>query len=128
MANSRHLRARLMDGGVQQEPDGIDHAAAAHNLSLMVHLDQMRYLDLVHGGTDRIDPEVIGQLGVTHRDVTQQPLGESAPAKDATSGGEALQQVSPLRLLAVEARWNPRCEALYADRHDGSPGVRLAAG
>ena len=47
---------------------------------------------------ERVDPEQVGELGVTHRDVTGHALAETEPAEDAQGAGELGLAVGTLLL------------------------------
>ena len=49
---------------------------------------------------ERVDPEVVGELGVAHGDVPGDALAEAEPAEDAQRAGELLLAVQALLLDA----------------------------
>ena len=103
MAYGHHLGPRLVHGGVQQQPNRIDHAAAAHHLAAMVDLHELGCLDPLHGDAHWVHPEVVGQLGIAQGHVSEQALGEAASGEDAAGGRKTLQRIAALFVLGLES-------------------------
>ena len=60
--------------------------------------------DLLEAHAERVDPEVVEQLGVAGRDVAGDALVEAEAAEQPERGGEALLAVAALLLDRLEGR------------------------
>ena len=86
-----HLR---VDG----EGGRVDRPVALDDLAVVVDADQVVDRDVLEVHAERVDPEVVGVLGVAGGDVAGDALVEPEPAEDAEGRGEALLQVQALLL------------------------------
>jgi hypothetical protein len=65
----------------------------------MADQHQVRDLDAAEVHAERIDPEVIGQLGIAGGDVTRAAHVEAVAAEQAVGSGQALFAIEPLLLV-----------------------------
>jgi hypothetical protein len=80
--------------------------------------------------SERVDPEVVGVLGVTHRDVARDALAEAEPAEDPQGPGEFAATVVALLFDGCELR-RERHDDLFRtelDAVDRRRGRRTARG
>ena len=71
---------------------------------LVVDQQQVLDADLPEAHADRIDPEVVGALGVARGDVAGGALGEAEPPEEAEGGGQSLLSIPALLFHALELR------------------------
>jgi hypothetical protein len=101
-------RLHVRPGRVHLRVDGerglVHGVAALDDVALVVHQEEVRRADEAEVDAERVDPEVVGQLGVPGGDVAGHPLAEAEPPEDAERGGEPLLDVGALGVDVVELR------------------------
>ena len=117
-----HVGAGRVDRRVQHERRPVDRLGAVHDVALVVDEDQVALADVAEAHAERVDPEVVGELGVAHRDVAGDALGEPEPAEHAQRTGEVRLAVVALLLDGVERR-----QARRARRPSGSVRSRRSS-
>ena len=80
---------------VDRERRGVHALVAFDHLPVVVHEQQVGHRDLAEVHCERIDPEVVEQLGVARRDVAGDAFVEPVAREPAERGGEALLTVQP---------------------------------
>src|SRR6516162_1462215 len=85
---------RRMDG----EAGGIDRACADHDFAGVRHEYEIRDAHVSEAHPERVDPEVVGELGVARRDVASNALRESEAAEEAKRAGQSLLAMEALLL------------------------------
>ena len=73
-------------------------------VALVVDEDQVADPDVPEAHAERVDPEVVGELGVADRDVAGDALAEAEAPEDAQGAGQLLLAVEPLVLDGREGR------------------------
>ncbi len=96
--------ARLVDRRVDHERGSVDRCLALDHLTLVVDEEQIADAHLAEAPAEGVDPEVVGTLRITHRDVPGNALGKAELAEDAQRSGELGLAVSPLVGDVVERR------------------------
>ena len=96
----------LVDRGVDHERGPVDRVLAVHDLAGVVDQDQVADPHVAEADAERVDPEVVGELGIAHRDVAGDALAESEPAEDPQRAGELVLAVVALLLDGGERRRN----------------------
>ena len=86
------------EGGQVERPGALDH------LARVVDQHEVADPDLAEAHAERVDPEVVGALGVPGGDVAGGALVEAEPPEEAEGGGQALLAVAALLLHALESR------------------------
>ena len=89
-----------VDLRVDHERRRVQRPVALDDLALVVHEEQVLDPDVLEVHAERVDPEVVGQLGVAGGDVAGRALVEAEGPEDAEGGGEALLAVPALVLDA----------------------------
>ena len=84
----------------------------------VVHEQNVPDPDLLEVHAERVDPEVVVELGVAGGDVPGRTLVEAEVPEQAEGGGEPLLAVPPLLFDAAELRERVRCAV---GRHCGQP-------
>ena len=89
-----------MDGEGRQVhgPGAVDH------LALVVHQDEVLDADHLEVHAERVDPEVVEELGIPGGDVAGDALVEPEVPEEPEGGGQALLAVPALVLDVVERR------------------------
>ena len=88
--------------GVDGEGGRVDRVVALDHLALVVHEDEVGHPDVAEVHAERVDPEVVGELGVPGGDVAGHALVEPEAGEEPERGRQAL--------LAVQALVLDRCE------------------
>ncbi|MEY4362599.1 MAG: hypothetical protein RL391_1905, partial [Actinomycetota bacterium] len=99
-----HIGSRLMNRRVDHECRPIHRHVAMDDFAMMIHEEKIADPHVAERQTERIDPEVIGLLGVAHGDVAGHALSETEPTEDAQGTGQALLAIEALLLERVERR------------------------
>ena len=94
----------LVDRRVDHERGPVDRLAAVDDVAVVVDEDQVADAHVAEAEAERVDPEVVGELGVAHGDVAGDALAEAEAAEDAQRAGELLLAVEALLLDGVERR------------------------
>jgi hypothetical protein len=99
-------RHDIRSGGVHLRVDGeggqVHRPVAVDHLTSVVDQDEVLHADHLEVHAERIDPEVVEELGVAGGDVTGNALVEPEMPEEAKGGGEALFAVPALVLGVVE--------------------------
>jgi hypothetical protein len=90
-----HVGPGLVDLRVDGEGGKVHWIAALNHLALVVDEDQVAHPDVLEGQSERVDPEVVRQLGVAGGDVAGHALLEAELAEDPQGGREPLLAVPP---------------------------------
>ena len=87
-------------GGVDLRVDGegglVDGLRAVHDLAVVADQQQVADPDVAEVHTERVDPEVVGQLGIAGRDVAGHALVEAELAEEPEAGRQHLLAVQAL--------------------------------
>ena len=75
------VRPGLVDLRVDREGGGVHRVAALDDLAGVVDQDQVADPDVGERRPERVDPEVVGELGVAGRDMTRHALLEAERAE-----------------------------------------------
>jgi len=78
---------------VDRERRGVDRVLAVDDLAVVVHQDEVADPDVRERHRERVDPEVVGELGVARRDVAGDALLEAELGEQPEPRGEALLAV-----------------------------------
>jgi hypothetical protein len=119
--SGHHVGSRCMHLRMDGERRLVDETTALDDLTVVVDKQQIRHPDVTEVHAKRVDPEVVGQLGIARRDVARNPFIEPKPAEEPEPGGEALLAVAPLVLDVVEGRWKQ--SGLIEKRHGETSSV-----
>ena len=95
----------LVDRGVDHERGPVDRVRAVHDVAVVVDQDEVADADVAKADAERVDPEVVGELRIAHRDVAGDALAESEPTEDPQRAGELAAAVVALLLDGRERRW-----------------------
>ena len=88
----------LVDRRVDHERRPVHRLAAVDDVAVVVDEDEVADAHVPEAETERVDPEVVGELGVAHGDVAGDALAEAEAAEDAQRAGELLLAVQALLL------------------------------
>ena len=94
---------------MDDERGAVDGLVAVDDVAVVVDQDQVADLDVAEAHAERVDPEVVGELGVAHRDVAGDALAEADAAEDAQRAGQLLLAVQALVLDVGERGRQVRC-------------------
>lgn len=115
-----------MDLRVDHERCDVERPVALDDLAPIVHEQQVLHPDLLEVHAQRVDPEVVEQLGVPGGDVTGHALVETEVPEQAERGGEPLLAVATVVLDVVEHRAHVRGAIRdHAGSVNPSPGTAL---
>ncbi len=89
---------------VDDECGQIEGPVALDHVALVVDEQEVLDADLPEAHAERIDPEVVGVLGVPCRDVAGRALGEAEPPEETEGGGQALLAMPALLLARSRTR------------------------
>ena len=95
---------RRVDRRVDHERRPVHRTPAVDDLPVVVDEDEVADLHVAEALDERVDPEVVRELGVAHGDVSGDALAEAAAAEDAQRTGELLLAVEALLLDGGERR------------------------
>ena len=98
-----------VDLRVDDEGGQVERPRTFHDIAAVVDQQQVLDADLPEAHAERIDPEVIGALGVACGDVAGGAFGEAETPEDAEGGGQSLLSMPALLLHALELREGVRC-------------------
>jgi len=95
MTSRNNIRTRLMNCTVDYKPRGINsmHVPSLTDFSLLVNENEIRYSEMPERLKDRVDPEVIGENGVTHGNVA------------CTTFVSVTLSAQPTECLSMSASW-----------------------
>ena len=116
-----HVGTRLVDRRVDHERGTVDRPAAVDDVAGVVDQEQVADPHVAEAHAERVDPEVVGELGVADRDVPGDAFAEPDATEDAQRAGQLLLAVQALLLdvrkggRAVEADCL-RCQLDAVDR------------
>ena len=79
----------------------IQWEVAVHDLAVVPHEQQVAHPDVPEMHAERVDPEMVGQLGIACGDVPGDSLVEAEAAEKPERGREVLFAVQPLFLDAA---------------------------
>ncbi len=114
----------LVDRRVDREGGLVERALADHGFAAGVHEQQVRDLDAREMHAERIDPEMVGQLGIARGDVPGQAQRETVPREQAERAGQALLAMAALGRDARARRRRIEPEFLLRSRIDRETGRR----
>jgi hypothetical protein len=101
------IGSRRVHRGVDGERGDVHTAVALHDLTAVVHEDQVGRADVRERHAEGVHPEVIEPLGVARGDVTGHALLEPEPGEESEPRGEALLAMQPGFVHRVERREIP---------------------
>lgn len=104
MRRTQHIGPRFMDRRMDHKRRSIEqlHRSTGDDLSLMVHLDQVRHLDQRERNAEGIHPERSGVDWVAESDVSSDAFVEAEFSEDAEGGCQAPFQIFPLLIFVLE--------------------------
>ena len=113
--------------GVDGEGGPVDLAGALDNVAVLVDQQEVGHLDVpeVHG--ERVDPEVVGQLGVAGRDVAGHALVEAELGEQPEAGRQPLLPMETLVLDGGERRGSRHVQVGHGFILWGAPGAITAS-
>ena len=88
MGRRNHIRAGFMHCGMQYESGPVHRLFPVHHVTVVIDQDQVTGPDVAKTHRKGIDPEMISELRVAHRDVTGYPFTKSQTAKDPQRPGQ----------------------------------------
>ena len=88
----------LVDRRVEHEGGPVHRLVAVDDVAVVVDEDEVADAHVAEAEAERVDPEVVGELGVADRDVAGDALAEAEAAEDAQRAGELLLAVEALLL------------------------------
>ena len=97
VCGSGDLRSRLVNMAMNGEGGSVQQSLAFNDIALVTYPDQIRHAHQLKGAPHGVDPERIGVNGVTHGDVTRNPLIKTEFAKNAECCGQPLFALELLR-------------------------------
>ena len=114
-----HVGAGGVDLRVDHERGRVHRPGALDDLAPVVHEQEVLHPDLLEVHAERVDPEVVEQLGVAGGDVAGRALVEAEVPEQPERGGEPLLAV-PALVVHVGRTSGTRCgvrsDAMRADR------------
>src|SRR6056297_1809751 len=78
-------------GGAVQQPLSLNH------IPRMIHAKQIRYAHLLERAPHGIDPEIVGMLGVAHRDMPRDALVKAEATENTQRRGQTLPALEAFR-------------------------------
>ena len=94
----------LVDRRVDHERRPVHRLVAVHDVAVVVDEDEVADAHVAEAEPERVDPEVVGELGVADGDVAGDALAEPEATEDAQRAGELLLAVQALLLDGRERR------------------------
>ena len=116
MGGGDDVGAGLVDRRVEHERGPVDRLVAVDDVAVVVDEDQVADPHVAEAAAERVDPEVVGELGVADRDVAGDALAEPEAAEDAQRAGELLLAVQALLLDGLERRRAVELDGLRRER------------
>jgi len=106
----------FVDRGMDRERGRVHRMAAVDDVAAVVDEDEVAGAHLAEALAERVHPEVLGEFGVTHRDVAGDPLAESELAEDAERPGQLRLAVGAFLLDGVERSGQVQAHGLRHQR------------
>ena len=104
MSRRDDVGAGRMHLGVNDKGGPVDGSLSDHDASVVTDQLEVRDLDLREGDAEGVDPEVIGELRISGRDVPGDALFEAQLAEDPKGASQALLAVEAFLFGVFEAR------------------------
>ena len=99
---------RLVNRRVDHERGAVDRVFAEDDVAVVVDEDQVAHLGVAEADRERVDPEVLGELGVANGDVPGDALAETDAAEYAQRAGQLLLAVQAFVFDRVRTSVDPR--------------------
>jgi hypothetical protein len=127
MRGADHVGPGGVDGRMDGEGGRVHRARTLDHLSGVAHQEEIGDADMAEAHAKGVDPEVVGQFGITSGDVSRDSLGKPEATEEPERPSQPLFPVQPLLFDSGECRWGHQVLVFPNGGGDLGHGAKLSS-